>query len=96
MDIWWLVSAASVLFVLALCVVLCCSISRGGYARVLNLDDVPPIAPLPAYPDPLDETSKYPLPPPCDPAMIPFDFISSGDKFPSVTGKITTDYVYAE
>jgi hypothetical protein len=96
MALCWIAFAASALFVLALCAMVCCSIHRRGYGHELNLDDVPAAEALPGYPGSVEGTSKYPLPPPCDPAMIPPDFISCGDKFPSVTDRITTDYIYGE
>jgi hypothetical protein len=93
---WWVASAVGALIILALCIVICCSFSRSGYPRELNLDDVPPVETLPSYPLPVDGTGKYPLPPPCDPSMIPPDFVSCGEKFPSVTDRITTDYFYID
>jgi hypothetical protein len=78
------------------CAFVCCSVLRGGTTRDPHLDEVGRIEMALTSAALVDPTGCYPFPPPCNPEMIPTDFTVNADQFPSVTDRITTDYIYTE
>jgi hypothetical protein len=90
-----LFSALSLLVLVILVFVLCCSKSQTMY------DAAPDLGPTVHHGDPLVDTpiapsEEYPVPPACDPSKIPegLDFHSPG--FVSVTGIMTSTYEYQD